>query len=122
MFVADIEAAPVAELLFCSGSLMYADLRVDQIVSKMVSKPEFILINKLAVLPDREVFSLEGFGVSRIPYHVLNLTRTNAAISNLNYELVDSWEIEDRTHEIPFVEYAQEVKSIGQLWKSCEKM
>lgn len=120
MFIADIEAAPATKLLFCSGSLMYADLSIDQIVSKMVARPEYILINKLAVLPDQEVFSLEGFGVSRVPYHVFNLKQFNEAISKLNYELIDIWEIEDRTHEIPFVEYAQEVKSIGQVWKSCE--
>ena len=119
-FFSDVEEVPATSVLFSSGSLMYADISIDQVVSNMLVRPSYILINKLAVLPDTEVISLEGFGHSCIPYRVFSLRRFNEAVSNLDYELIDSWEIEDRTHSIPFVERAHEVKSIGQVWKSLK--
>jgi len=112
-----IEDAPHTSLLFCSGSLMYVNQRIDQIVPAMKAKPDYLLINKLAVLPDKEIVALEGFGNVCVPYRVFSDKHFRRSVDEMGYELVDSWEIPDRTHSVPFVDEARGIKSIGQVWK-----
>lgn len=115
-FFDDISAAQPCELLFCSGSLQYAPNTIDEVVSKMTSRPKYIVINKLGVLPDRELVSLENFESSWIPYRIHSLQKFNQSLVNIDYKLVDSWAIEERTYDVPFIEEAKNIKSVGQVW------
>ena len=117
-FFTEVSQAPASPLLFCSGSLPYVEETIDEIIRKMVKRPRYVVINKLAVLPDRQVIALEGFGLRRIPYRVLSLVEFNSRLAALDYEMLDSWDIPERQHSIPFVDHAKAVKSVGQVWRS----
>jgi hypothetical protein len=61
--------------------------------------------------------TLENFGVSWIPYRIQSLEQFKAALTAIDYQLVDEWEIAERRYSVPFVEKAQQVMNVGQVWK-----
>jgi putative methyltransferase (TIGR04325 family) len=109
------ETAP-CDLLFCSGSLQYADLSLAQIVSQLPRAPRNIIINKVALAPSGGFFTLESFGRGRMPYRVLGAGELAEFRNALGYALQARWDIPDRSFVVPSRGGARSVNVVGEAW------
>lgn len=104
------------EVLFCSGSLQYADLSLEQIVSQLPQPPRTIILNKVALAPSSGFFTLESFGRGRMPYRVFGEGELVEFRNALGYALLARWDIPDRNFVVPGRSGARAVKVVGEAW------
>lgn len=105
-FVDDIAeiAASHLDLFHASDSLQYI-ARWDLLLQKLIDKgirPASILIDQVPVYAGRQFVTLQNGGLVYYPQYVFNREEFLATISNLGYELIDTWSINGSTCDIPF--------------------
>lgn len=100
-FVERLEDAPAADVLLASGLMQYIDAQLQDLVPRMRTPPEFILLNKVATREGPMVVTLENSGVAETPYQIRNSEEIPRALSELGYEIVDEWTIPSLAHVIP---------------------
>jgi putative methyltransferase (TIGR04325 family) len=64
--------------------------------------PRHILINKIPLYDRETAVTLEGNGVTFVPYHLLNRREFNEAFEARGYRCVDSWRNYDLNCYVPF--------------------
>lgn len=100
-FVDRIEDAPAAEVLLASGLMQYLDTPLAELVRRMRVRPEYILLNKVATREGPTVVTLENLGLAEVPYQIRNRSAVPNALAELDYDIIDEWEIPSLSHEIP---------------------
>jgi len=100
-FEARPQALPAADIVIASGLLQYLDQPFSSFIDQLAAPPRHILVNKVAVRPDRPIFTIERIGRARVPYHVRSVTDWHAEIAAMGYRVLDSWRIPDLGHVIP---------------------
>lgn len=109
------ETAP-CDLLFCSGSLQYVDLTLEQIISQLARTPQSIILNKVALAPSDGFFTLESFGRGRMPYRVLGEGELADLRISLGYALQARWDIPHRNFVVHSRRGDVQVKVVGEAW------
>jgi putative methyltransferase (TIGR04325 family) len=100
-FVDRIEDAPAAEVLLASGLMQYLNTPLAELVRGMRVRPEYILLNKVATREGPTVVTLENLGLAEVPYQIRNRSTIPNALAELDYDIIDEWEISSLSHEIP---------------------
>lgn len=115
-FHATVEATAPSELLLCSGSLQYADLSLEQIISRMARAPRAIILNKVALARNGGFFTLESFGRGRMPYRVFGESELAECRRSLGYALQARWDIPHRTFVVRSRHVSRHVDVVGEAW------
>jgi putative methyltransferase (TIGR04325 family) len=99
-FYDQIEATPPADILLASGLLQYLDIPFPDFVARLPQKPTHLILNKVATRAGPTVVTLEDFDTAEIPYQVRDHAAFVAAITDMGYAIIDSWDIPplSRTH------------------------
>ncbi|HEY4253622.1 MAG TPA: methyltransferase, TIGR04325 family [Roseomonas sp.] len=106
-----------ADVLICSGSLQYVGAGLDEILARSPAPPPRILLNKVAVTDEQDFFTLESFGIGRMPYQVMALPTLDALRERCGYVLERRWELPDRNFTVQAPGGRQLVQMIGEAWR-----
>ncbi len=93
------ESGPV-DLFLCSGLLQYLDTPFPEFVAQLSTRPDHILLNKVATRDGPSVTTLERIGPARVPYQMRCRDDFEAQLAQMDYEIVDQWEIPSLSHVI----------------------
>ncbi|MDK4716432.1 methyltransferase, TIGR04325 family [Rhizobium sp. CNPSo 4039] len=99
-FVDRIGDAGEMSLLLGSGLMQYLDMPLSGLLSQMPSRPQHLILNKVALRKGRTVVTLERIGRSYVPYHMRNEADFIDDIAKLGYKQVDRWSIPSLSHAI----------------------
>ena len=96
-------AAFVGDVLMAAGAIEFIEgFRLDKFLAEMPSRPKHILLNKLPLHDGPDVVSTQNIGGGAFtPHHVYNRQAYVKAIECLGYELVDAWEVPERSFFVP---------------------
>jgi putative methyltransferase (TIGR04325 family) len=101
-FVEDIAEAPPADLMLCSGLLQYIDISFADLVGQLVTKPPYLILNKVATRDGPTVVMLERFGdEAEIPYQIRNRDEFVGMLDALAYDIVEEWVLPEFSHVVP---------------------
>jgi putative methyltransferase (TIGR04325 family) len=90
-FVADLKETGKCDVFFSSGALQLIEDTLPDLLRKLPSLPEHVLINRIPVWEGEAVVTLNDMGFSLAPYNVFNRKQWVAAVEELGYRLVDDW-------------------------------
>jgi putative methyltransferase (TIGR04325 family) len=90
-----------SDLLIISGSLHYFEQPLSNILAAFVIKPRFVLINRAPLVDVPALATIQDGGTYRLACMLHNRNVLIQGLGTLGYELVDSWEIQNRSVIIP---------------------
>ncbi|MDR7134165.1 putative methyltransferase (TIGR04325 family) [Lysobacter niastensis] len=96
------EAADGHDVLVCSGALQYLDYTLSELLGRLTTPPQHILVNLTPMHPTRSYFTIQNMGVAACPYRVMAVPEFVGAVESLGYTVVDRWESLERDLRIPF--------------------
>lgn len=96
------EAADGHDVLVSSGALQYLDYTLPELLGRLESPPQHILVNLTPMHPNRSYFTLQNIGLAICPYRVMATREFIEALEALGYSVVDHWESRERGLRIPF--------------------
>lgn len=70
------------------------------LLDETAARPDWIILNKVAVRPQGSIVTLEQIGPARVPYHIRDARAWQAELDALGYALCDSWDIPGMGHRI----------------------
>jgi putative methyltransferase (TIGR04325 family) len=100
-FTTEFADAEGADVLIAAGVLQYIEEPLADRLAMLRRRPRHLLLNKLP-LYDGEPFITLQDGPVYVPHHVFNRTDFVAALGNLGYELIDSWDVPGFSCYVPF--------------------
>lgn len=105
-FVNDIDELnePKIDIFLASDSLQYIeshDLLLPRLIDKGV-RPRHILIDQLPLYDGRRFVTLQNGGLVHYPQYVFNREEYVLGVTNLGYELLDSWDCRNFSCIVPF--------------------
>ena len=80
------------DILLAAGSLQYVPETLLQVLAGIGSRPNHILLNKLPVCEGDSFVTLQSTGTGFSPYQITNRKMLLDQLSDLGYDLEDSWE------------------------------
>ena len=113
------DAGPV-DVLLASGLLQYLDQPLQHLIDQMATPPRWIILNKVAQRPGPTVVTLERIGPALVPYQIRGQDVWAAELSQLAYEVVDSWDIPSLSHRINTHPWLGPSQSRGYVLKRCD--
>ncbi|MEH6655123.1 methyltransferase, TIGR04325 family [Loktanella salsilacus] len=99
-FHTDVTTLPAAQILLCSGLLQYQDIAFPDFVATLPDRPEYIILNKVALRDGPELYTIEKIGAGCVPYRMRNRSIFEAQINVMGYDILDSWNIPNLGHVI----------------------
>jgi putative methyltransferase (TIGR04325 family) len=91
------------DVLLACGVIQYLPMSMSESVSKLSSKPRHLIINSVALHPERSFFTVQNIhGDVFVPYHVIRYGDFVGGFERLGYELVNHWECIEKKCIIPF--------------------
>ncbi|MDO5757785.1 MAG: methyltransferase, TIGR04325 family [Rhodobacterales bacterium] len=112
-----LEHTPPCDILLASGLLQYLDMSLSDLVARLQQRPQFILINKVALRSGCELHTMERIGRARVLYRIRERQLWEAEIKALGYEILDTWEIAALGHVISTHPWLGRSESRGYLLK-----
>ena len=105
-FVNDIDEADIRsiDIFFASDSLQYVE-SCDLLLPRLIEcglRPRHILIDQLPLYDGPRFVTLQNGGPVAYPQYVFNRQAYLNGIANLGYELVDSWDCQNFSCNVPF--------------------
>ncbi|MEL6065150.1 methyltransferase, TIGR04325 family [Methylobacterium sp. DCY52] len=112
----DIGKIDSCDALICAGSLQYCDFYLDHILKVMPHRPHTIILNRVAV-SDEEFYTLEDFGVGRMPHRIVTKDVLENISETFGYTISTQWEIPDRDFIVHHRTGENLVRMVGQIWE-----
>ncbi len=100
-YTTNITDAEGFDIFLTCGTLQYLEPSLSELLSKLQSQPQHLIINHVPLYNGDEYITLQNLLVSYAPYKIQNRDLFIDSIKKLGYELVDSWH-QNRTCSIPF--------------------
>ena len=101
-FTTSFDRVQESTLLLAFGSLQFPQQSFADMLRSLTMRPSHILINKLPLSSQPTFYTLHNMGPALAPYRVANREEFLASMTDLDYELVDSWENPEFGCYIPF--------------------
>lgn len=89
------------DILLAAGSLQFMEPSPASELERLPQKPKHLLLNKLPLYPGEDFVTLQNTIHSYNPCKVWNRERFVKSITDLGYQVVDSWETPDMSCQIP---------------------
>lgn len=99
-FIDSLSDVTRADIMIVSGLLQYLDIPFADLLKQLSSLPKHIIINKVALREGKTIFTLENFGVARVPYQIRNRQTFLIEIEEIGYDIKDEWQIPSLSHTI----------------------
>ena len=112
-FTTQLDDIAGSDVVLATGSLQYIERTIGELLGSLSTRPQHVLINEMPTHPDRQIITLQNIGVSICPYRIARHGAILSAMTEVGYELVDSWEDPVRRTGIPFVTEADEIAYSG---------
>jgi putative methyltransferase (TIGR04325 family) len=90
-FVSDVADAGRCDVFFSSGALQLIEDTLPELMQKLPSLPDHVLINRIPAWDGEPIVTLNDMGFSLAPYNLFNRKKWVAAVEELGYKLVDEW-------------------------------
>ncbi|MEM7591066.1 MAG: TIGR04325 family methyltransferase [Cyanobacteria bacterium P01_A01_bin.83] len=101
-FTSDLSSIELPDIFLTCGTLQYVEPSLAELLnSSLASKPKHLIINRVPFYDGKEFITLQNIWQSIVPYKIQNRNEFIREISQLDYELIDSWS-NTRTCSIPF--------------------
>ncbi|WP_026481520.1 methyltransferase, TIGR04325 family [Ahrensia sp. 13_GOM-1096m] len=92
-FCDDITHLNHADIFLGSGLMQYINEPLSEVLHRMKSLPQHIILNKVAFHDSGHLVTLENIGGVLVPYQMRNEREFYREITALGYQLVDEWNI-----------------------------
>lgn len=90
-FATDFRDCDGADVLYSSGTLMYVERDLRQLLGELQHKPSHLLLNRVALSEHPTFFTVQDIGSACCPYRIANREEFVKQVQTQGYELVDSW-------------------------------
>lgn len=103
-FTGDIEpAAAAAQVWLSAGAIHYLEHgRPSDLLARLGARPRYLILNKLPLYSGPDFVSTQRLAPGVFaPHHVYQRSRWIADIVRQGYELLDSWEVHERSFALP---------------------
>lgn len=101
-FLSNLNGLPAPDILLAAGSIHFLDQPFTSYLAQLSELPRIILINKLPLWEGEPFVTLHNMGPAMSTYQIFNRPQFIKSITDLGYELKDSWENADFGCYIPF--------------------
>ncbi|MDY7022924.1 MAG: methyltransferase, TIGR04325 family [Cyanobacteriota bacterium] len=88
-------------ILLTCGTLQYLEQPLAEIIKSLSSRPQHVLVHRVPCYDGEQYITLQNLIASIVPYKIQNRQQLIDSITDLGYELIDSWS-NNRTCSIPF--------------------
>lgn len=109
-FVTELDGLPPVDLFLASGSPQYVEEPLIDIVSRLSSRPKYIILNMIPLHPFREIITVNSMDVVYCPYKIAHLDAFLSDFKSAGYVIRDQWTNDNKRCDIPFHD---EAKGIG---------
>jgi len=106
-FSTDLHGDHECEVLYASGTLPYLQAPISELIAGLSAKPKLIILNSIAVHPERTLYTLHNTGSSIAPCRIQHHDELLAELTSAGYRRRDGWRNEGRPIELPFVEVGE---------------
>jgi putative methyltransferase (TIGR04325 family) len=114
-FFERIEETEACDVLLCSGSLQYASLTLEQLVTRMPKRPGTIILNKVPVSKKAAFFTVERY-IKSLAYRIFGPDELEEERKRLGYTLAAQWTIPHRDIVVLHSKGAELVEMVGETW------
>jgi putative methyltransferase (TIGR04325 family) len=101
-FTTSVERVQEFSLMLAFGSLQFPEKALAELLRPLTQRPRHILLNKTPLTTQKTFYTLHNMGPALAPYRIANRDEFLQSMTDLNYELVDSWENPEFGSYIPF--------------------
>jgi len=100
-FTDQLTDADGSDLMIVSGSLHYFEEPLSNMLAAFAIKPRYVLVNRAPLVDVPSLATVQDGGTYRLACMLHNRNDLIQGLGALGYELVDSWEIRERSVTIP---------------------
>jgi putative methyltransferase (TIGR04325 family) len=100
-FTDRMDDADGADVLISSGSLHYFEQKLSDMIRAFAMRPRYLIINRAPLVNVPSFATVQDGGTYRLPCFLHNRKHLVDGLQDLGYELVDSWEIPERSVIVP---------------------
>jgi len=101
-FITQFSDAIESEILIAAGVLQYIEESLAEQLSSLHQLPRHLLLNKLPLYEGEPFVTLQNSGPVYAPQHVFNRTQFVTSLTDLGYELIDTWDVPGFACHVPF--------------------
>ncbi|GGC58577.1 methyltransferase, TIGR04325 family [Chelatococcus reniformis] len=105
-FGSHLAEAPDSDILLALGAIQYMPDPLGEtgpgILESMKALPEHVLINKVPLIDDDDVWTVQSHVTTACPYRLFNRRKFMSYFEAHGYRLHDAWHVPEITVEIPF--------------------
>ena len=101
-FTSDVADARGCTILLAAGSLQYVDETLPQLLGRIGTLPQHLILNKMPVYDGESFVTVQSTGRAFHAYRIYNRAALIAEVTQLGYRLVDDWSNREQHCEIPF--------------------
>lgn len=101
-FTSDVADARGCTIMLTAGSLQYVDITLTELLAKVGSLPQHLILNKLPVYDGESFVTVQSTGRAFHAYRIYNRAEVITEAAALGYRLVDDWANREQHCEIPF--------------------
>ncbi|MEO6239497.1 MAG: methyltransferase, TIGR04325 family [Vicinamibacterales bacterium] len=101
-FTEHLNDADGADILIASGSLQYIESPLASVLAAITTRPPVLLLHKLPLTDGPSFVTLQNTVHSFNPYRVFNRTEFVRSFAAVGYQLVDSWDDNQRSCLLPY--------------------
>ena len=112
-FVETLGDAGKVDLLLASGLFQYIDISFKILLDRMVERPRWVMLNKVATRHDADIVTLQLIGKKRVPYQIRDRKKFEGELKAAGYAIRDSWTIAGLSHRIGTHPWLGESESKG---------
>jgi putative methyltransferase (TIGR04325 family) len=99
-FIEKLRDAPPVDVMLCSGLLQFLDIPFTDLMRQLPTRPQHLILNKVATRDGRTVVMLDRFAGVEVPYQIRDRAEFLASLDGLGYEIVDEWVLPELAHPI----------------------
>lgn len=100
-FTDQVTEADGVDLLICSGALHYFEPKLSDIIAELTVKPKYLLINRAPLVDVPSFATVQDGGTYRLACYLHNRAALVQGLEDIGYELLDSWDITERSVIVP---------------------
>lgn len=101
-FVTDLAMAGACDIFLTSGTLQCLDTPLADLLKKLPSLPQSLIINRIPVWEREQIVTLNDLRFAISPYTIFNRNDFVKSIQDLGYRFVDGWQCPESTFSIRF--------------------
>lgn len=91
------------DILLAAGSLQYIDApSIVELLTALRRPPPHLFLNKLPLYSGEPFVTLQNAGVSFVPLHIWNRDTFIRELSDIGYDVMDTWDVQDLHMSLPF--------------------